>query len=98
MNKTRIDSWLLMVVFGTIVLVMLRVAGVLILPWWLIFMPYMIVAGVWTVSIVGVLIIATIDIYETNKQKRELSKVTNTVSAFIKGLNGNKEDDNESES
>ena len=97
MNKTRTDSWLLMAVFGTIVLVMLRVAGVLILPWWLIFMPYMIVAGVWAICIVGVLIISTIDIYETNKQKRKLSQLANTLSAFVKAFD-NKEDDDESES
>lgn len=97
MNKTRTDSWLLIVVFGTIVLVMLRVAGVLILPWWLIFMPYMIVAGSWIVCMIVVLIGAAIDVYETNKQKRKLSQLTNTLSAFVKAFD-NKEDDDGSES
>lgn len=60
-------------------------------------MPYMIVAGVWIVCIIVVLIGAAIDLYETNKQKRKLSQLANTLSAFVKAFD-NKEDNDGSES
>ena len=75
------------VIFGTVALIMLRVYGYLVLPWWLILLPYIIACCIWIFGLMAACIMALIHTKKQHEAKRKeeaLKASINTLRAVLK--------------